>query len=489
MSCGSNSSWYWMSNKKKAAAGVKWASIGTITLAVTSILKLSVLARFLDKADFGLMALITFFVGLMELFNDMGLTSAILHRQGISKNEYASLYWLNFGVSLAMYLVLLALTPLVAGFYGQSELQILIPLLGLNLIISALGRQFKLIEQKKMAFKRISLIDISTAMLSLGVAVLLAVNGYGVYALVFSLIFQYLSSNLLFLLSGLRAQGLLLHFRYADTKPFLKIGVFQVGGEVINYFNKDLDVLLIGKLFGAELLGGYSLAKQLIRRPLQIVNPIANKVGSSLFPKYQHESERLQNYFLSFLKAFGPLNAWVYGSMAIFAPYLVELFYGPGFSSIVLYVQLFAVLIYLRALAGTINILVITKGRTDYNFYWNILTSILMPVSIFIGARYAMEGIIISMTLVQLGLLIPSWNVFFRRLIGMGFMDFLRPHILPLLVAALVFALGQVLFAGHFVGTLATLLLLGLSLAAYTYFTLEEFRVYVKKIYSRYARI
>ena len=68
-----------------------------ISLAVVSMLKISVLARFLDKEDFGLMALIMVVIGFTNLFSDMGITTAILHRQEISKKEYASLYWLNVG--------------------------------------------------------------------------------------------------------------------------------------------------------------------------------------------------------------------------------------------------------------------------------------------------------------------------------------------------------------------------------------------------------
>ena len=92
--------------KKGVVSGIKWTSLGTIIIAVVAILKLSILARFLDKADFGLMALVTFVMGFMNLFNDMGLTSAILHKQNITDKQYASLYWLNIGFSIILYILL-----------------------------------------------------------------------------------------------------------------------------------------------------------------------------------------------------------------------------------------------------------------------------------------------------------------------------------------------------------------------------------------------
>ena len=139
-----------MSINKQVKTGVKWTTISTIVLAVVAILKVSILTRFLDKADFGLMALVTFVMGFMNLFNDTGVTSAILHKQGITKNQYASLYWINWMVSIAMYVILFLITPLVTSFYEQPLLNTLIPLIGLNLLISGLGRQYKTIEQKNL---------------------------------------------------------------------------------------------------------------------------------------------------------------------------------------------------------------------------------------------------------------------------------------------------------------------------------------------------
>ena len=176
--------------KKQVVSGVKWTTIGTIVIAVAALLKIAVLARFLDKADFGLMALVTFVMGFMNLFNDMGLTSAILHRQQISRREYASLYWLNMLFSLFLYALLWLVAPVVSGFYEEPELTLLIRLLGLNLMISALGRIYKTIESKHLLFRHITIFEIIAAVISLVFAIYLAINGYGVLSLVYSALLQ-----------------------------------------------------------------------------------------------------------------------------------------------------------------------------------------------------------------------------------------------------------------------------------------------------------
>src|SRR5690606_16221147 len=140
------------------------------------------------------------------------------------------------------------------------------------------------------------------------------------------------------------------------TRPFLKIGMYQVGGQVINYFNRDLDILIIGKFFGAELLGGYSLAKQLVRRPLMIVDPIMTKVAVSIMPRFQDDIKLLLGYFSNLIKGMALVDAMIYGAMAICAPLLVQIFYGEAYNEIVPFVRILPTTVYFRVLGGIMGI-------------------------------------------------------------------------------------------------------------------------------------
>src|SRR5690606_38337381 len=108
-----------MSIKQKAIKGVKWTTLNTRILTICTLLKISILARLIDKSDFGLMDSITFVMGFVDLFMDMGISIAILHKQKISKNEYSSLYWITFIFSIAVYLIILVITPFIADFYDE----------------------------------------------------------------------------------------------------------------------------------------------------------------------------------------------------------------------------------------------------------------------------------------------------------------------------------------------------------------------------------
>ena len=202
-----------MNLKRQSILGAKWMTLSTGLVSVFAILKISILARFLDKTDFGLMALVTL-SGIYEFIYEYGPPAAILHKQNISNNEYASLYWLNLVFSIFLYIVLILLTPLMANFYSENELLVLLPIVGLSLIISGAGQQFKTIEQKELHFKYIALVEISASFLSLFLSIILAVKGFGVYALVYSALLLYTFSNSVYLIHGLRSRGLRFHFSF-----------------------------------------------------------------------------------------------------------------------------------------------------------------------------------------------------------------------------------------------------------------------------------
>src|SRR5690606_14392251 len=197
-----------------------WTTVATVTTTISTILKTSVLARFLDKSDFGLMALVVFVIGFTNLFMDLGLTAAILHKQEITKQEYNSLYWLNIIFSVVLFFIISTISPVISSFYSEPELTTLIPLMASTIIISGIGRQYKTIEQKYFNFKFISIVEVIASVAALIFAVILAVSDFGIYSLVYSAILLQIIANISFFFKGLTRIGLQFHFKMSDTKPF-----------------------------------------------------------------------------------------------------------------------------------------------------------------------------------------------------------------------------------------------------------------------------
>ena len=177
-------------NKKRIISGLGWTTISTITNGLVQILRLSILSRYLTKEDFGLVAILTLILGLTQVFSDMGFSAAIMSQKKIEKSNFLSLYWLQFGVFVLMMLAISLCSPIIANYYNSPVLLILVPIMMSELFFVSLGKLYDTVLQKNMEFRTIAIRNIVTASLSLIIAVILAMQGYGVYSLVISTVLQ-----------------------------------------------------------------------------------------------------------------------------------------------------------------------------------------------------------------------------------------------------------------------------------------------------------
>jgi len=356
----------------------------------------------------------------------MGFNIGIIHKLKISINEYSSLYFMNILLSLVVLFFVILAAPYIAQFYDDIRLIELIYISSSCVIISAIGKQFNTILQKKLKFKLIFFIDVISNLINLFVGISLAIYGFGVYALVYSLVASLIIENILYFSIGIKQNPIKFHLKLSEVKPFLKIGVYQVGGQIINFFNRDLDTILIGKLLGSEILGMYSLAKQLVFRPSSIINPIITTVASPALAIIQNSKEYLKTTYLKILNLITSLNFIVYTLLCIVAYPVVLVLYGENFIEIVPLVQLLCLYMFFRSIGNPIGSLVVATGRTDLEFYWNFISLLIMPIFIVIGAKYNFMGVALCLNLFMLLSIYPFYKIIIYRLLKINFQEYIN---------------------------------------------------------------
>lgn len=436
-----------MSLRKTAISGVKWTTVGTIGRALFQLLQISILTRLLPKEAFGLVAMALFVVQFSNIFVDMGMTSAILHRQNATKNEYSSIFWFNIFISLFLYGILFFGAPEVARFYNEPELRMLVPILGTNLLLMASGRQHRTIMQKQFQFKAIALTELISFFIGLIAATLLAINDFGVYSLVYSTLLASFISNALFLVQNLRLNPIRFHFRINETKPFLKIGGFTMGSTLLDFFSRETDILIIGKLLGSESLGVYSLAKQIVLKLFQIINPIVVNVLSPLLSSIQKEKVRLKISFLKVVKYLAYINFPVYTLIIVASKEILHVVYGPEYAEYYPVLSFLAFAYCLVALSNPVGSLQIATGRTDIGFKWTILRVIITPPVILAGALINIEAVAAFYALLSLLFIFPLWFIQLKPMANINLKEYVKQFYKPLFffLAATLF----IYFAGE----------------------------------------
>ena len=434
-----------MSLKKSFISGVKWNSIGITSRAIFQVLQISILTRFLPKEDFGLIAMALFVIQFSNIFLDMGLTSAILHKQDISKKEFSSIYWLNIFVSLSLYFLIYISAPAVSTFYNEPELNSIIPILGLNIIFVALGRQHQTMFQKQLQFKKIALIEIFSFLISLIIAIFLAIKGYGVYSLIYSTLIKSLLANTIFFFLANKKYSVRFHFSISDTKPFLKIGGFTMGSTLLDFFSRETDVLIIGKLLGPESLGVYSLTKQLVLKLFATITPIVMNVLSPILSTMQKDKDRLKSTFLKTIRYLSFINFPIYLVVIISAKEILAIVYGSEYSSANYVLGYLAFFYAITTLSNPIGSLQIATGRTDLGLKWTILRVIISPIFIYVGALFNIESVALVFAILSLFFMLPLWYIQLKPMLNIGLKEYISQFIKSLIVFAISISLFPLL--------------------------------------------
>ena len=190
--------------KKQAINGMKWTSLSTGIRTVLQIIQLVILARFLNAVDFGLVAIVTVAIGFTQIFMDMGISNAIIHKQNITDIQLSSLYWLSIFSGMALTLIVFLIAPVVSVFYDEKEIIPLLQLLSITFLINSVGNQYRVLFKKELKFIVLAKIEILSGIGSFLCALTLAIKGFGAYSLVYATLVNVVISNIILLIKGLR---------------------------------------------------------------------------------------------------------------------------------------------------------------------------------------------------------------------------------------------------------------------------------------------
>jgi O-antigen/teichoic acid export membrane protein len=423
--------------RKQALSGVKWTSGATAITASLQFIQIALLARLLVPEDFGLMALAMIVIGFAQAYADMGMSSAIVHRQDATRQQLSSLFWLNILVGFGVFVVMLAVAPLLASLYEEPRLEVLIALAATVFLIAPAGHQFSMLMQKALRFDVLAVIDVSSTAVGFAASIVLAYNGQGVYSLVWGQLANAVTRSLILVNLGTRDWRPALRFRGGDLAGYVRFGAYQMGERTINFLGANLDKLLIGSLIGVHGLGIYNVAYQLVMKPMQVFNPIITRVAFPLFAMVQTDDARLRAGYLDAIRVIALVLFPVYVWMILLAEPLTLLVLGEGWSSAVTTVQILGVLAMFYSLGNPLGSLLLAKGRVEIGFYLNVWRAALFAIAIWTGVRWGVDGVASALVLATAFGMFPVGFWIRRLLVGIRPLEYVSAFG-PMLATAMV---------------------------------------------------
>lgn len=403
------------SDRSVAIKGGFWTSISTAVTMIATFARVMILTRFLEKSDFGIVAIVNMVIDLCLTFTDLGFASVIMYKQKLSDREFSSLYWTQLILFTCLYGILWLLSPLVSSFYDEPVLSLLIPIASLSVIFQALGKLYDSVLQKRYQFKLLAFRNIISNFVSLIIAGWMAWKGFGVYSLVFSTLSQAVILNLWNLFSGLRIQRVRMMFDFKEIIPLIKIGVYQTGTRILDFFSGKLDVMIIGKLLGTDALGVYDLAKSLVFRFVDFIRTVVSKVALPILSNSNSDDDAVRHKFLMITKTVATLCIPICITIAAFSKDVVHIVYGEKYLDVAPLVSIFAIVTLFTSITSFFDMLGIAKGRTDLNF-WNTVARIIVttPV-IFITSQFSITAVAFGQLGVTFVMVVIFWKIVVQK--------------------------------------------------------------------------
>jgi len=397
---------------------------------IIQIASTAVLARLLTPADYGLFGMVTLVVNFAAMFKDAGLSMATVQKDEITHEQISTLFWLNVLISLALGLCVLLASPMVAWFYGKPELTAVTAVLSLSFILSGLMIQHQALQRRHMRFGTLAAIQIASQIITLIVTIVLAMQGWRYWALVGGMLAQALSGLLFTFISCPWIPGWLQ--RGTGVREMLKFGGNLTGFNFVNYFARNADNIIIGKLIGADALGIYSRAYQLLMMPITMMSgPLSNVAVPSLC-RLSGDQERLHKYYLHILYMLSLFTGPIAGIAFLASKDIVIILLGPTWSPVGDVFKYLAIGGLLQPIYNTQAWLHLAVGRADRVLKWGLIGTPIIIGSFFIGLGWGINGVAFCYSIAIIITTIGSLS-YAGRSVSLSFWKILGAIIRPIL--------------------------------------------------------
>lgn len=376
--------------RKSARGGIVAIGSQGITVAV-QLVSTVILARILTPGDYGTLAMVTTITAFAALFRDLGLSSAAIQKKGLTTAQQSNLFWLNVLAGATLTAVIAASAPLVARFYGKTELLNVTLVLSLSFIITSLGTQHDAMLVRRMQFVRSSCARIAGALATLGVSVVCGLKGYAYWSLVWgTLAGATVTTLLLFLLSPFRPG---LPNRGSGVRQLLGFGADVTAFNFVNYFSRNLDNILIGKFVGADALGVYGRAYQLLMFPIINLRAPIVSVAFPAMSQLDPQSDEFRSYYFELVRLLAWLTMPLMILMYVSSSDIIHIVLGPQWSGVAPIFSILAIVGFIQPIGSLRGLLLISSGQSRRNLYAGLIGSSIVTSGFIIGIRWGVTGI------------------------------------------------------------------------------------------------
>lgn len=400
--------------KKQVQKSLAWTFADQIISQIVFLLFGIFLARILDPKDFGLVGMVTILTNFAILFIDMGFGVALIQKKNADSIDYSSIFWLNLAIGILLYLLFFFCAPYIGNFFKEPKLVILVRVICLSFIIASFTSVQSNLLIRELDFKKKALINWCAILLGYIVAFLLAYNHYGVWAIVFmTLTTSFVTSVLYWILSNWKPQFV---FSSERIKQLSKIGLNVLGDTTINYWSRNYDNFIVGRVLGSVDLGIYTRAYSLMLLPLRNITSVIARVMFPAFSKIQDNRDALKRNYLQMIQYIAFISFPAMVGLSLVSKEFVLLFFGIKWSAMIPVLKILCYIGAIQSIVSLNGLIYNSLGKSNIAFRISIFVNIVLIISFTIGVQFGLMGVVWSYFFSTFLLYIPVYGIAIKQL-------------------------------------------------------------------------
>lgn len=371
------------------ASATFWSMTERVAKIGIQVLCTFIIAQFVAPSAFGLVSMMSIFLAFSTILIDSGFSQAIIHEQNVTKEDESSIFWFNILLGIVVYGVFYVSAPLIADFYHEPQLTVLIRVAFIALIFQSLIVVQQGLLFKQIDFKAVSKITFWAVLLSGVAGIVVSYLRRDVWGLIVqNLSFAVLQTVFFWFYSHWRPQ---LRFKITCVKKYLNFSMNLLGSNMLAAITDNLANLVVGRAYNTTILGHYTMANKIPYLTSGTVCYGIKRVSYSMMSKFQNDNVHLASYSQRVVGTAFWILAPVMVLLFVFAKPFIALLFPEAWAPTAVYLRYFCVIGFVFCFSDVNQDILLVKGRTDLLFRLDIMRRTVLVVLLLIGVQYNVE--------------------------------------------------------------------------------------------------
>jgi len=325
------------------------------------------------------------------LFKDMGTAAAIIQADQIANEVVNTIHWTNVGLGVLIGISIAIVAPLISIIFHEPDLTFLLCILALVFPISSFGATRQALFERDSKFSIVVKTEIAGTIVGLLVALMFAWFGAGALSLVIQMLTGIIISMVMLAMAS--PYRPILRWRWSEFLSVLNFSGNLFLFNFINYFSRNVDSMIIGRLLGASPLGIYTMAYRLMLFPVQNMTAVASRALYPVMSRNQGSIEEVARLYLKSIGFIAFLTAPVMAGLFVLREPFVQVVFGEKWHAVAGILAWLAPVGFIQSIVSTAGTIFMARGRTDLLFRIGVMSAIVLVSAILIGSHWGIEGV------------------------------------------------------------------------------------------------